>query len=87
MGQERLSGIVIVNIKREFRNNLLDNYVDTNIEIFGKNKSRNKYFSKKRVGVLWGARSIVLFKVNIAGKNMFCQTQIVTFPFHFSLIR
>ena len=83
MGQERLSGIVIINIKREFRDNIFDNYVDTNIEIFGKNKSRNKYFSKKRVGVLWVAKSIVLFKVNIAAKNMFCQSQVDTFPFHF----
>ena len=39
MGEERLSGIVIINIKREFRENVLDNYVDRNIEIFGKKKS------------------------------------------------
>lgn len=41
MGQERLSDIVIINIKREFRDNVLDNYVDRNIEMFGKKKSRS----------------------------------------------
>ena len=40
MGEERLSDIVIINIKREFRENVLDNYVDRNIEIFGKKKQK-----------------------------------------------
>ena len=42
MGEERLSDIVIINIKREFRENVLDNYVDRNIEIFGKKKAAAK---------------------------------------------
>ena len=49
MGEERLSDIVIINIKREFRENVLDNYVDRNIEIFGKKKAAAKYSMEKHV--------------------------------------